>query len=119
MKRALSLLRNNRSEDPHTIKNEFSKYRGEAIKILQKNYFQQILQSEDKPTQWNSSIIINIDKRYGAWMTMFSTNPYFIIFQRFECYTTLIVKELLYSKNQVFYFYFKNCRNYNRKQHIK
>ena len=32
-------------------------------------------------------------------MTMFWTNPYFITFQRFECYTTLIVKELLYNKN--------------------
>ena len=30
---------------------------------------------------------------------MFLTNPYFNIFQRFECYTTLIVKELLYNKN--------------------
>ena len=29
-------------------------------------------------------------------MTTFSTDPYFIIFQRFECYTTLLVKELLY-----------------------
>ena len=35
--------------------------------------------------------------RYGAWMTMFSTNPYFIIIQRFECYTTLILKELFYQ----------------------
>ena len=34
------------------------------------------------------------------------TNPYFI-FQRFGCYTTLIVKELLYNENQIFYFYFK------------
>ena len=34
-------------------------------------------------------------------MTTFSTNPYFI-FQRFECYTTLIVKKLLYNKNQIF-----------------
>ena len=34
---------------------------------------------------------------YGTWMTTFSTNPYFFIFQCFECYTaTLIVKELLY-----------------------
>ena len=31
-------------------------------------------------------------------MTMFLTNPYFIITQRFECYTTLIAKELLYNK---------------------
>ena len=30
-------------------------------------------------------------------MTTFSTNPYFIIFQRFECYTTPIVKELFYN----------------------
>ena len=54
-------------------------------------------------------------------MTMFSTNPYFIIFQRFESYTALIVKELLYTKNQILYFYFKKCRtyNYNRNQHIK
>ena len=34
---------------------------------------------------------------FDAWMTMLSTNPYFIISQRFECYTTLIVKELLYN----------------------
>ena len=61
-------------------------------------------------------------KRYCSWMTMFSTNPYFIFFQRFECYTTLIVKELLYNENQIFYFYFKKCRNLdncNRNQHIK
>ena len=54
-------------------------------------------------------------------MTKFSTNPYFI-FQRHKCYTTLIVKELLYNKNQIFYFYFKKCRNlhnYNRNKHIK
>ena len=44
---------------------------------------------------------------FGAWMTMFSTNPYFIIIQHFECYTTPIVKELLCNKNQIFYFYFK------------
>ena len=54
-------------------------------------------------------------------MTKFSTNPYFI-FQCFECYTSLIVKELIYNKNQIFYFYFKKCRslqNYNRNKHIK
>ena len=43
VKRALSLLQNNKSEDPHTIKNEFLKYEGEAIEILLKDYFQQIL----------------------------------------------------------------------------
>ena len=38
-------------------------------------------------------------KRYGAWMTTtFSTNPCFTILQRFDCYTTLIVKELLGNK---------------------
>ena len=62
MKRALSLLHNNKSEDPDIIKNEFLKYGGEAIAILLKDYFQQILQSEDIPPQWNSSILINIDK---------------------------------------------------------
>ena len=62
MKRALGLLRNNKSEEPDTIKNEFLKYGGEAIAILLKVYFQQILQSEDIPTQWNSSTLINIDK---------------------------------------------------------
>ena len=62
VKRALSLLCNNKSEELHTIKNEFLKYGGEIIKILLKNYFQQILQSEDKRTQWKSSFIINIDK---------------------------------------------------------
>ena len=62
MKKALGLLRNNKSEEPDTIKNEFLKYGGEAIAILLKVYFQQILQSEDIPTQWNSSTLINIDK---------------------------------------------------------
>ena len=45
-----------------------------------------------------------------------------VMVQRFGCYTTLIVKELLYNKNQIFYFYFKKCRNlhnYNRNKHIK
>ena len=45
MKRALSLLRKNKSEDPDTIKNDFFKYEGEAIAILLKDYFQQILKS--------------------------------------------------------------------------
>ena len=36
-------------------------------------------------------------------MNKFSTNPYFIIFQRFECYITLTVKELLYSNNIKFF----------------
>ena len=40
---------------------------------------------------------------YGAGMTMFATNPYFITFQRFECYTTLIVKELLCNKKIKFF----------------
>ena len=62
VKRALRLLRSNKREDPDTIKNEFLKYGGEAIAILLKNYFQQILQSEDIPTQWNSSTLISIDK---------------------------------------------------------
>ena len=46
-------------------------------------------------------------KRSGAWMTMFSKNPYFISIQRFESYTTLIVKELLYNKNQIFLLLFQ------------
>ena len=62
MKRVLGLLRNYKSEDSDTIKNAFLKYGGEAIAILLKVYFQQILQSEDIPTQWNSSTLINIDK---------------------------------------------------------
>ena len=62
MKRALSLLENNKSEDPDTIKSEFLKYGREALAILLKDYFQRILQSEDIPTQWNSSTLINIDK---------------------------------------------------------
>ena len=57
-----ALLRNNRSEDPDTIKNEFLKYGGGAIAILLKDYFHQILQSDGIPTQWNSSTLINIDK---------------------------------------------------------
>ena len=40
----------------------------------------------------------NVNYCYDAWMTTFSQNPYFIIFQPFECYTTLIVKELLCNK---------------------
>ena len=46
----------------------------------------------------------------------------FYFIQRFECYTTLIVKELLYNKKSNFDLYFKKCRNlhkYNRNQHIK
>ena len=62
VKRALRLLRNSKSEDPHAIKTDFLKYGGEAIAILLKGYFKQILLSEDTPTQWNSSILINIDK---------------------------------------------------------
>ena len=62
VKRALSLLRNNKTEDPDTIKNEFLKYGGEAIAISLTDYFQLILQSEDIPTQWNTSIFINTDK---------------------------------------------------------
>ena len=38
------------------------KYGGEAIATLLKDYFQQILQLEDILSQWNSSILINIDK---------------------------------------------------------
>ena len=34
-------------------------------------------------------------------------NPYFIVFQRCECYTTLIVKELLYSKKSNFLLLFQ------------
>ena len=34
---------------------------------------------------------------------MFSKNPYFIIIQRFECYTTLIFKELLYNRTLNFF----------------
>ena len=44
---------------------------------------------------------------YGAWMTIFSTNLYFIIFQRFECYTTLIVKEIIYNKKSNFLLLFQ------------
>ena len=45
-------------------------------------------------------------KCYGARMSKFSMNPYFI-FKRFECYATLIVKELLYNKNQIFLLLFQ------------
>ena len=38
------------------------KYGGEANEILLNDYLQQILESEDIPTQWNSSTVINIDK---------------------------------------------------------
>ena len=43
-------------------------------------------------------------------------------FIRFESYTTLIVKELLYNKKSDFYFFFKKCcklHKYKRNQHIK
>ena len=43
-----------------------------------------------------------IKAHYGARMTKFSTNPYFI-FQRFKCYTTFIVKELLQNKKPNFF----------------
>ena len=55
-------MSNNKNEDPDRIKNEFLKYGGEAIAVLLKDYFQQILQTEDTPTQWNISALINIDK---------------------------------------------------------
>ena len=63
-KRALSLLHKNESEVPHTIKNEFLKDWGEPISILLKDYFPKILEPEDIPTQWDSSILINIDKGF-------------------------------------------------------
>ena len=62
MKRVLRLPHNKKSEDPHTIKSEVLKHEREAIAILLKDYFQQILQSKDIPIQWNSSVIINVDK---------------------------------------------------------
>ena len=62
VKGALNLLRKKKGEDPDTIKNELLKYRAEAIAILLKDYVQQILQSEDIPTQWNSSTLINTGK---------------------------------------------------------
>ena len=74
-----------------------------------------------RPLSISSTDKISLLKRYGAKMTKFLTNPYFIS-QRFQCYTTLIVKELLYNKTQFFYFYFKTCRNlhsYNHNKHIK
>ena len=40
-------------------------------------------------------------------MTTFLANPYFIIFQPFDCYTTLIVKELLYNKKLIFLLLFQ------------
>ena len=43
-----------------------------------------------------------IKAHYDARMTKFSTNPYFI-FQRFKCYTTFIVKELLQNKKPNFF----------------
>ena len=60
MKRALCLLRNNKNENevPNTI-NFFFKY---EETILLKERFQQILLSNEIPTQWKSSVIININK---------------------------------------------------------
>ena len=46
-------------------------------------------------------------QRYGAWMTMFSKNLYFIIIQCFEFYTTLILEELLYNKKSNFLLLFQ------------
>ena len=59
----------------------------------------------NKSWWWSSSsVTINhCSKQYRAWMTTFSTNPYFIIFQRFECSTTLSVKEVLYNKKNKFF----------------
>ena len=59
---------------------------------------------------------------YGAWMTTFSGSPYLVIFQCFECYTTLIVKELLYNKKLNFLLLlqkYRNLHNYSCNQHIK
>ena len=45
----------------------------------------------------------------------------FYFIQRFQRYTTLIVKELLYNKKSNFYFYFKKCCNlhkYNQPNNI-
>ena len=64
MKRALSLLHNNKSEHPDIIKNGFLKYGREAIAILLKDYLQQILQAQDIPTQWNASTLISINKGF-------------------------------------------------------
>ena len=55
-------------------------------------------------------ILFTNDKRssvkcYTARMAKFLTGPYFIV-QRFECYTTLIVKELLYNKRLKFFTFF-------------
>ena len=36
----------------------------------------------------------------------------FYFIQRFECYTAVIVKELLYNKKSNFYFYFKSVVTY-------
>ena len=44
---------------------------------------------------------------YGSRMANFSTNPNFI-YQRFKCYTTLIVKELLYNTKSNFLLLFRN-----------
>ena len=41
-------------------------------------------------------------------MITFSTKPYFIVFQRFECYTTLIVKKLLYNNKIKFFTFILN-----------
>ena len=44
------------------MKKDFYKYGGEAIAILLKDHFHQILQLEDISIEWNSSFLINIDK---------------------------------------------------------
>ena len=56
---------------------------------------------------------------------VFGKSIFFISFQRFECYTTFIVKELLYVNKIKFFTSIsksKKCRklhNFDRNQHIK
>ena len=52
-------------------------------------------------------------KYYGARMTKFSANPY-TIFQRFKCYTTLFVKELLYNEKSNFLLLFQKFCNLHK-----
>ena len=98
MKRALSLLHNNKNKNPDAIKNEFLKYGGEAIGILLKDYFQQIPQSEDIPTQWNSSALISIDKGRQDKEKLDNKRGYIINSNIAKLFEKIIIKKLS-SKN--------------------
>ena len=46
-------------------------------------------------------------QRCGTWMTIFLTNPYFIIFHCFKCSSILTVNEMHYNKKSNFLLQFQ------------